>query len=699
MPIFQRKSGELITDMRIALVQCPIWSVAMPPLGLASLQAWLSLLGHRVRVKDFNISLSTEDPQTYDAVRLLNLNLNVRGMFIDSLTQDLVTTPRWDLLTESAGKLQAHTEGAIRSLLELDPHVIGFSVQWNSLPLSLAYCRVIRQFVGTQPRLVLGGPACGYLQPFMQSLVDRGLLDACVIGEGEEAARVLFGEVGTDGAILSSMYSPQVMSFRNFSPPDVNGLPVPDFTGLLLDQYADHCIPVLSSRGCVARCAFCDERSLWHQYRQRDAKTVVADLISLSSRHNNKIFRFNDSLINGNMQWLHEFTDAIRDTRLEVRWLGNARVHPKMNAGLFERLQAAGCRELLFGIESGSSRVLRQMRKGTTPAMASKVIADCSRSNIRTHTYWILGSPTEEIDDLHKSLRFLQTHIHTIDSVHFHVHALSVFDSKQGNKWGDNSIRLNLPLFKSLFLHIQQTFSSSGSWLRNATDNEWDISQSAVRQAHLRHPRRLNAALLLTVIAGGLEKLERNGWHLIGNDSSFLDQTSLASKKVMLILSSIDNTEFIQQLIKSGPSFVLLHWLSDWSDTTFRQLSDMKTLLNSNGIDSGISPTQHACIRKQPNTACADGCDVCVAIKFASSGEAHKCCQLIRSGLALDWHSMDDVWHKRQEVYESFVSHLCRMRQSQECGSCLGDYNICPTSCCSGKAVDGISETIYTDWY
>ena len=92
-----------------------------------------------------------------------------------------------------------------------------------------------------------------------------------------------------------------------------------------------------------------------------------------------------DSLINGNIPELEILCDLIAaDKDLKVFWGGKAAIRPEMTPRLLKKLFAAGNRSIVYGVESGADRVLKEMRKNFTFSISSqvdggyKVRANCS---------------------------------------------------------------------------------------------------------------------------------------------------------------------------------------------------------------------------------------------------------------------------------------------------------------------------------
>ena len=72
---------------------------------------------------------------------------------------------------------------------------------------------------------------------------------------------------------------------------------------------------------------------------------------------------------------------------------------------------------LWFGIESGSQRILRKMKKGIDLETAKNVIHDTAKNGIRVQIFMIVDFPGETLRDFNKSVAFLEQNNQFIDQV------------------------------------------------------------------------------------------------------------------------------------------------------------------------------------------------------------------------------------------------------------------------------------------
>ena len=382
-----------MNKIEIALVLCPCWAHLCPPLGMTYLTAALKKNGFSVKCFDLNI-------ESYHFLKSGNIDY-----------WDYANYYYWlnvDLFRNIIPLVKKYLEGKVKEILESNPDVIGFSVFDTGALASLYMAQEIKK-IAPNKIIVFGGPGCnkemeGY------GFLNSGFVDAVIAGEGEEAFIELlerYKEKNTlesiEGSIIKKNGNIIDAEVRK-EIKDLNSLAFPDFSMLDIKQYTMRALPVLTSRGCVARCSFCSE---WGKFRFRKAENIIEELKQGIKNYNMKEFLFNDSLINGNVKELERLSDLIIENKMDIIWGGYARIDLRLNLGLLKKMKKAGCKYLSYGIESGSQKVLNDMNKRILLKDAANNLRDTKRAGIEGHINWIVGFPTESTLDFIKSLWFI----------------------------------------------------------------------------------------------------------------------------------------------------------------------------------------------------------------------------------------------------------------------------------------------------
>ena len=70
-------------------------------------------------------------------------------------------------------------------------------------------------------------------------------------------------------------------------------------------------------------------------------------------------------------------------------------------------MKQAGCWQIWYGIESGSDRILRAIKKNTTCEKIEYAVRSTKRAGISPCGFFIIGLPTETEDDIKETLDLL----------------------------------------------------------------------------------------------------------------------------------------------------------------------------------------------------------------------------------------------------------------------------------------------------
>ncbi len=97
--------------------------------------------------------------------------------------------------------------------------------------------------------------------------------------------------------------------------------------------------------------------------------------------------------------------DAIIAAGLNIRW--RCILYPwQADDALIEKMAKAGCREVSFGFESGSEKILKNLNKRFTPDDIVRISETLKKHGIRRMGFLLLGGPGETMETVMQSLHF-----------------------------------------------------------------------------------------------------------------------------------------------------------------------------------------------------------------------------------------------------------------------------------------------------
>jgi hypothetical protein len=209
--------------------------------------------------------------------------------------------------------------------------------------------------------------------------------------------------------------------------PRIEHLPAPDFDAYALERYflPAPVLPFQLTRGCYwGQCTFCTHHMAQGLGYSVARTTSIGDKLAyLAERYQSSRFYFVDEAIPPAK--LREIPTAIRDQQLDLQWMSECRLERSLDRQAFDQLAASGCRLLLFGLETGSQRVMDLMKKGTRIADARRCLRDCAEAGIYTGLFLMFGFPTETLDDALETYRFVHANRPWIDNIGTSVFTLT----------------------------------------------------------------------------------------------------------------------------------------------------------------------------------------------------------------------------------------------------------------------------------
>ena len=160
---------------------------------------------------------------------------------------------------------------------------------------------------------------------------------------------------------------------------------------------------MITSRGCTGKCAFCSKAVMSGKVYLRSVENILAEISQCMSLGFEAI-QFYDDTIAINKNRLARLCYGIDS---KVVWRCFCRTD-QVNAELLALMAKSGCKEILYGIESGSQKLLDSIGKGVTVERQEKAILDTRRVGIRVKACFVVGLPGETWETVEETAQFIQ---------------------------------------------------------------------------------------------------------------------------------------------------------------------------------------------------------------------------------------------------------------------------------------------------
>lgn len=387
-PVSQKNLTDLVINRvtrktKIRLFLLPEWAINFPPYNLARLVSVCKQAGFQADAVDLNINAFRD---------YKNWNIDFDPWH---------GSKEWRWMGESYKEhlhkyMSPLIEKQIEKIYEDKIDVIGFSLYYcNQEPTDYMASEIKKRY--PHVKILVGGPQCHAFPPGP----DKPFYDYVVSGEGEQMLLDILDQIENESDAK-----------RNWIQSDgerlnLDNLPWADYSHFDLSKYLmPNGVNAEFSRGCVAKCVFCSETHFW-KYRGRSAYGILEEIINLYNNYGIDYIWFLDSLVNGNIKELRAFCKGIIASGIKINWTGYARCDKRMDYDYYKDLSDSGCKMLSYGIESGSNKVLIDMDKKVDVQEIEENLYHGSLVGIQAHTNWIVGFPTEQLQDIYESMTLI----------------------------------------------------------------------------------------------------------------------------------------------------------------------------------------------------------------------------------------------------------------------------------------------------
>ncbi len=309
-----------------------------------------------------------------------------------------------------------------------NPDIVGISTLFTSAyqnMLAIAkYCRKNFPFA-----LILAGggvPTNMYKNIFQ----DSRDFDALCYGEGEKPLLKLltFGDkkkyLDESPSWITRTKVEKNLVFKHDFLSDLDEIPFYDYGLFEKDKYSlnpaitayagvaekKQNFHVMTSRGCTFRCIFCSSHTVHgRKMRYFSLKRVKEDLIRLRDEFGARVIVFQDDHLLADKERAHKIIHILKKLGLASVFQNGLALYALDRRMLLD-LKSAGVDSLLLSIESGSSRVLKEiMHKPLDLKVVKRVAEDCRELEIYSSVNILIGLPGETKKDIEEAISFLKT--------------------------------------------------------------------------------------------------------------------------------------------------------------------------------------------------------------------------------------------------------------------------------------------------
>ena len=329
-------------------------------------------------------------------------------------------------LSEETLELNHYDRAAARASLQalmrdFRPEIVGLSLVTSGVPEGAIVAEDAKTLLGPQTLVVAGGPHPTALAEDLLTYCPA--IDATVLGEGELTMLELADHglspsvngivLRHNGTLARTPCRAAVEDLDSLGPPAYDLFNVKHFAApsrWLIRFLKLPATNLRTSRGCSHRCSFCAGHLVAGLgVRYHSIEYVLDQLRHAATRLGVTAIRFEDDTIGADRKRLLELCAAIRRAGLHKRlkWEACLRVN-QTDAEILAEMKAAGCIQVEYGFESGSTAALRRLGKQTDIELNRRAVELTRRAGLRIFADIMVGLPGETPEDFEATVRFLR---------------------------------------------------------------------------------------------------------------------------------------------------------------------------------------------------------------------------------------------------------------------------------------------------
>jgi len=368
--------------------------------------------------------IHVRDPQFYALpakTRAKNGNIRVMGfppIGIMSLSAVLKRAGHECVMFDQANP-DTPNEFIVEEIKRQEPALVGLSfLSTTSYPYAKILARQIRAS-SPKVKLAFGGVFASLNAPLVKMQCPE--VDFVCRGDGEQLLLDLLERLDdpTDVPSVTWMKDGQVVNNPNRKTernldqwpfPDRESLPLDFIESMPLDVPAvlsmERFTTMQTSRGCPWSCVFCDipifNEGKW---RSRSPQHVVEEFKHLQKLGYGAVYFVDDHFLLQPKR-IEAICTGLNEAEVTIQWGCEGRVD-SVAQHLFPAMAKAHCRTLMFGLESGSQKMLDRLRKEQTLAEVETAVTNAKQAGIEiVHGFFVVGLPDETIDDMKSTFDF-----------------------------------------------------------------------------------------------------------------------------------------------------------------------------------------------------------------------------------------------------------------------------------------------------
>ncbi len=251
---------------------------------------------------------------------------------------------------------------------------------------------------------------------------EEGIIDYAVINEAEETivelldyinkkSDIKIGEI--KGIMFKDVNNKLIQTEKRPVVKNLDKLPMPAYHLFPMERYHSYgwldlgrkFTTMITSRGCPFKCIFCQSSIQAVYWRQRSTEKVFEEIKLLYDKYEIRHIYFQDDEFCVNHQRVIDICEKIKEANMDLAWECLSRVN-HVDDELLSSMAEAGCKSIIFGVETGYDEGFKKVNKPITCDMVLRAVKMTQKYDIMVKVSFIMGFPWEGKEEMKKTIKF-----------------------------------------------------------------------------------------------------------------------------------------------------------------------------------------------------------------------------------------------------------------------------------------------------
>jgi radical SAM superfamily enzyme YgiQ (UPF0313 family) len=291
---------------------------------------------------------------------------------------------------------------------------VGFSTWCHSFPDSILLVKELRK-ITSEIKTIFGGPQVSTLD--YDTMVKFPEIDYILRGEADQSLPLLLRCILNDSD-KNDLEKIPGLTYRDPSDKSkiictteptfikiLDTLPIPSYEKITDENN----LRLDAGRGCPFQCTFCSTNQFFaRKYRVKSVGRIIMEMDDCQQKLGVNHVGLSHDTLTVDKKFTRELSAGINTFNCErekpVFWTCSSRTDC-VTEDLITGMCEGGCRAMFFGIESGSPRIQKKIRKNLDLEEAKRNVRHAIRIGIKVTVSYIAGFPDETEEDLEKTLK------------------------------------------------------------------------------------------------------------------------------------------------------------------------------------------------------------------------------------------------------------------------------------------------------